>query len=70
MGAFPVKVDLFACFLEESMILCAYFEKIWTFLGALLEKVDFFACSPHVGDMFPGKILKKKRLKIMHLETL
>ena len=59
--AFPAKVDLFACFLRESGIFCAYFGKKWTFLLAFLEKVDNFVCSSHVEGIFHGKILK-----IMH----
>ena len=57
-GAFLVSVDLFACFVGESSIFCAYFGLKWTFSPAFLEKMDIFACSPHVGGMFPGKILK------------
>ena len=55
---FRAKVDLFACFLGENGIFCLYFGKKWTFSHAFLEKVDFFASSPHVGGVFPGKILK------------
>ena len=51
-------MDLLACFVGESVIFCTYFGIKWTSLPAFLEKVDIFACSLHVGGMFPGKILK------------
>ena len=57
-GAFLAKEDLSACFVGESGIFCAYLGIKWTFSPAFLEKVDIFAYSPHVGGMFPEKILK------------
>ena len=70
MGAFRAKVDLLACFVGESGIFCAYFGIKWTFLPVFLEKVDIFACSPHVGGMLPGKVWLSMSEKIMHLESL
>ena len=55
-GAFLAKSGLFRLLSGRKWTFLLAFWKTWTFSHAFFEKVDFFACSPHVRGMFPGEI--------------